>query len=531
MFISFISFDNLDIASPERETQLNGHLAVPMTAPRASSSPPVPTSSLAPPSHRMHLDIDTNVPRLPYRNARSMTPSPRTAMSRYGPYTPHTTMTTHMPSFSLIGALEFRQVVSSLQQQAAGNQLNIFDVRTPVTPFPGGHYYARTRFNSSASHPQLSLLPAQERRRTQSHAHVQRYSMYEPDLRARSRSPFDWLRRRFSTYTAPSTPTVERPEPDRRRRLFAAGSQSSVDEATLVDVQEHSPEGQSGEANTSGSRDSQHTFDIPRIAHIPPSPIQRGPPSRTSSVSDADIDEPGAGTPYLTIPQRFSFHRDHDDNTLLEAHESSGKRHWCKNALYHTVHVLFPTLRNFGEKSFLGIVASILAAPAVLALTLTLPVHVQPREDVWGEEKLDDGSVAERLIDFEEDGVRRALTAEDEVRAEMQGGELQYNRYLFATQLICGPLFCVSVVCAGLDRLNWILLATGVAGLAGALLTLLFSDKGNNTTGIGARCAMGFIVAVVWIMAIADEVVNVLKVRVVVSISSYHANRRPIVFS
>jgi sodium/potassium/calcium exchanger 6 len=45
----------------------------------------------------------------------------------------------HMPSFSLVGALEFRQVMASLQTDAASSSLSVFD--SPVTPYAGGHYH------------------------------------------------------------------------------------------------------------------------------------------------------------------------------------------------------------------------------------------------------------------------------------------------------------------------------------------------------------------------------------------------------
>lgn len=54
-------------------------------------------------------------------------------------------------------------------------------------------------------------------------------------------------------------------------------------------------------------------------------------------------------------------------------------------------------------------------------------------------------------------------------------------------------------------------LGTGLGGFAAAVLVLLFSDRGDNVSARMARCSMGFIVAVVWIMAIADEVVSVLQ--------------------
>lgn len=56
-------------------------------------------------------------------------------------------------------------------------------------------------------------------------------------------------------------------------------------------------------------------------------------------------------------------------------------------------------------------------------------------------------------------------------------------------------------------------LAVAVVGLCLAVLVVVFGDRGNNPSARLARCIMGFLVAVVWIMAIADEVVNVLQVR------------------
>lgn len=66
---------------------------------------------------------------------------------------------------------------------------------------------------------------------------------------------------------------------------------------------------------------------------------------------------------------------------------------------------------------------------------------------------------------------------------------------------------------------GWLLLATGVTGLTAAILVAVFADKGLSPAAQLARCAMGFVVAVVWIMAIADEVVKVLQVRTVISFS------------
>lgn len=44
------------------------------------------------------------------------------------------------------------------------------------------------------------------------------------------------------------------------------------------------------------------------------------------------------------------------------------------------------------------------------------------------------------------------------------------------------------------------------------MLVIIFADTGLSATGRMTRCSMGFFVSIVWIMAIADEVVNVLQV-------------------
>lgn len=65
----------------------------------------------------------------------------------------------------------------------------------------------------------------------------------------------------------------------------------------------------------------------------------------------------------------------------------------------------------------------------------------------------------------------------------------------------------------GTDRIEWLLIGTTAGGLAAALLVLVLADEGVHPSTRMLRCAMGFFVAIVWIMAIADEVVRVLQVR------------------
>ncbi len=68
------------------------------------------------------LRIQTDVS--PRRYTRSPSPSPSLGK---------------LPSFSLVGALEFRDVVASLKREASGSSLTIFE--SPSTPYAGGHYH------------------------------------------------------------------------------------------------------------------------------------------------------------------------------------------------------------------------------------------------------------------------------------------------------------------------------------------------------------------------------------------------------
>ncbi len=59
-----------------------------------------------------------------------------------------------------------------------------------------------------------------------------------------------------------------------------------------------------------------------------------------------------------------------------------------------------------------------------------------------------------------------------------------------------------------------------MAGTCIGVLVAVFGGTGESRYAQLARCSMGFVVAVVWIMAIADEVVEVLQA----SYPSFHTS-------
>ena len=250
-----------------------------------------------------------------------------------------------MPSFSLLGALEFRQVVASLQNQAASSSLSIFD--SPHTPYAGGHYH---------QHP-----ASRPRSRTVSHS-----------------DPWD---------SALGLPLHNRMQPP----LLVTRRPTEEEEY----------------------HDDDEAEGFPRI----PSPA-----TSSQIISDADSES------QQIIPQ-----------TRCQRIASFSAQ---------VFHILCPSLHGFWSKSFLGKIVSILAVPAVLALTLTLPIVVIPYENNHTRrEKLNgglNGSEVGRLIDFEEEGIERTLIAEEEVQEELH--DLTFNKWLMAAQCIFGPLFCMGIL-------------------------------------------------------------------------------------
>ncbi len=333
-----------------------------------------------------------------------------------------------MPSFSLVGALEFRSVMSSLQQEAAGSALGTFEPL--LTPYIGGHYHGigRSRSRSNSSMQSGSM-----------HS-----SVASSDVPLSDRSPL------------PQAP------------YLAPDQGPSLPEPPLIVV------------------DNDSEPQIPGISHIPASP-----PS--------------------------------DTNSDIAHHEVATRRQTVRLALKRMCHILFPTVHGFKTKSLLGKVAAVFAAPAVFAITITLPVVVEPYGGLGDRYE----KAPSTINTFEEDGIEHTLVAEDVVLGEMH--ELKFNKWLMAVQCAFGPLFCTgvlfstSVYCRFLSQIltlyaegsayeQWLLLGIGLAGLAAGTSVALFAGKGDNRGWILVRCTMGFLVAVVWIMAIADEVVNILQV-------------------
>lgn len=274
-----------------------------------------------------------------------------------------------LPSYSLLGALEFRTAVKLLRQHSS-TSLNALET-SPITPYAAGHY--------------PPLLPGHPHTHAHPHGHVRSGSGHGV----------------IDTEVNPWDANLETLPLDERPGLSELGqSHASLRPHSRI------------QSTRSPSRLSVQSEEEER----PNSPTT----SLLSSLADVNIRFPS-------------------------------KDQRAKSAFVRALHILFPTLHHFTEKSVLGMIAALFAVPAVLALTLTLPVVVTPRGETEEGEKgppteLVDANIPQlgNLIDFEEDGVERPLVAEETLEEELS--ELDFNKWLMAVQCVLGPMFAVAVL-------------------------------------------------------------------------------------
>jgi solute carrier family 24 (sodium/potassium/calcium exchanger), member 6 len=337
--------------------------------------------------------------------------SPRPSSLEHSRFTsyplPRSTSRHRLASFSLLGALEFRSVVTSLRRDSAAPILYAFE-SPHNSGFAGAHYHRRSRESAHGFDTESNI----------------------------SQSPS------LGDYR---TPTL-------------------ADSPLRVQPLQYSPK------------------------QIAARETPRSLPSLEGALPSSNISAP------LNV----------DTGTQVSTKRSKRGRVW--KLAGQIARVVFPTLHRLRTKSVLGIMASILAAPAVLLLTISLPVVISHTPDESKpQELLREG----QLIDLEPSESEEAILYE--AQEDAQDG-LTFNKWLTATQLTLGPLFVVAVCFGHQPYALWLELATLIAGVSSAVLVLVFSVDGKHATARLTLCLTGFAVSMVWIMAIADEVVQVLNV-------------------
>lgn len=328
-------------------------------------------------------------------------------------------------TFSLLGAVEFRDVVKSLQEE--GEDLSTID-HIPTSPFASGHYH----------HLPQAIRSARSIPSTPSDTFSLRRSQSTKTVAPRGTSSPTHSHRRLSDPQRPLTGRPELPSPGELSIMRGIGGTlaNEFNPWSHVDVDQNGPKtprpsamrrassrGPMGEAPSSPPASP---LPLPKIKTDFPA-ITLAPPPNLSGSLEPPSTPP---TPQLILPSPFPH---------------SSKRSHLRHMIRVTLHTFFPTLVSLRHKSLTGKVLSFFAAPIVLMLTLTLPVVETEADDepacLKGEEDWD--SADEERVDVG-DGLEGRFGADlDEFRAQIDGEEtveeragLGFNKWLLCLQCI-----------------------------------------------------------------------------------------------
>lgn len=256
----------------------------------------------------------------------------------------------------------------------------------------------------------------------------------------------------------------------------------------------------------------------------PPSPLSKVAPRFSILDSDVDsdviTDSPGPIGGRPSPPPSLRLPRSSMDSSLtalsIPVQQAKRMKYWpyslfpSPQRLYVT---FFPTLQDFTDKTFLEKVFALVAVPSVFFLTLTLPVVEGPERPSADDGKPGGGQHNALPPESPSSFLTTTTIATPMVTpSDPPPPPKDWNRWLVAIQCITAPLFIVLVLFADSDTplLKPILYAllTGLVCLA-LLLTLTTPMQPPRFRYL--LCFGGFIVAISWISTIAEEVVGILK--------------------
>ncbi|KAH7035181.1 Sodium/calcium exchanger protein-domain-containing protein [Microdochium trichocladiopsis] len=522
-----------------------------------------------PPMHPMHASVDIGVlergPRIDveapdkdedYDRAQHIAAEMTSSMRVNRPRGARSNTTIAPIRPSLIGALEFRSVLASLQQE--GNMhmrpLHHRSQSHDALSTPPGQVFSAPRVDFQAHEAAADALAA-ARSRALSSGNIP--LSLDADL-LQGQSP-------ASRSRATSTHTVDGmlapPLPDQPRGANPAEPATrdggpSDPSATQLRLQIPSPMG--------SEFSSPATSPFPRFTD---SPMIMTPHPEHPQLPRLDLPTPG-------LDDRPGFM---SLSTPVERRPINWWPYHHLPAPHVLFNTLFPTLTDWQSKSIGSKLVSVLSVPSVLLLVITLPVvESETTDDDMGADITEHpasghmGNVApavsfepnahiEHETEWQRYQRRRGATTSnisiptlievDEPRsgqssprnifpplsnqvhagkpasdigpdssnfADETGG---WNRWLLIIQVFTGPLFCVVIVWANiledLERPAMVLIR-GIMGslvvslvLLGALLSLTSAERRPKYHFL--FCFLGFCISIAWISTIAGEVVGVLK--------------------
>ncbi|KAL2165160.1 hypothetical protein VTH06DRAFT_456 [Thermothelomyces fergusii] len=478
--------------------------------------------------------------------AAEMASSMRVNRPRWG--RSNSTITPIRPS--LVGVLEFRSVLSSLQKER----------NMHLTPLPARSHSAQPAaadLQDSRGRPQNKAMPAQPP------ARIERALSY-------GNEPLNL-----------DTSGLVRPESSSVPHRRASSASRTVDGLLAPPVDPAVPAGQDASSPTKQPQQ-------PSTIRIP-SPSGSGRSSPSPSPFPGLSESPAALTPAHQEMGAFSLPAPADPGCQpfpdIEDQEEQPKPvRWWPYSLLPAPHVflatIFPTLQGWKQKTLWDKAVSLASVPSVFLLVTTLPVVETENPNDDADDDFPD-CVADPPAPGHPGNVAPTLVVQDgaaEIRPETEWQEYRrrahsvssksptspspsflaldhgsqpavsltvppapgpaprpassseptspdkpaagaWNRWLVAVQLFTGPLFVVLVLWANtaddraeprraLVRMVLYSLLVSLCLLAGLLATTTASEKPRYHFLL---CFLGFVISVAWISTIAGEVVGVLK--------------------
>ncbi|KAL8286445.1 hypothetical protein RQP46_004462 [Phenoliferia psychrophenolica] len=324
----------------------------------SSPSPTAPSTPATLHPHMHHsLDQDTLVSLAERGTTVTLTRTRSGSVTNHSPTVRRPkTRSTVRPS--LLGAIEFRDVVNSLRADSSARTLAVFGGGSGREEHHGHASVvgAEGFYDPGALGSKAQTRPG----RSVSHSGAQR-----PDLGSEETStPFTGSR--SASWTAESAPRSAQPyEPNTGNWGEAQGEEGEGEGGPLIDLSA----GADNPWRASWGNRQTLKVDIPAYASsaaTSPRTLRR----KSSATSDTSI----VGKPVPSI----RLTTDAGDETVLSSQPKPGFfsiRHRRGYLISRAVFLaLFPSLQDFRAKSFVGKATAILCVPAILVLNLTLPV-------------------------------------------------------------------------------------------------------------------------------------------------------------
>jgi sodium/potassium/calcium exchanger 6 len=253
----------------------------------------------------------------------------------------HYTLDTPRANFSLLGAIEFRDVVNSLRREGSVTP-SLSPIHTPRGVDGPGDYFSPV---PGASHRRaVSLSPATNLSRGQVATSVTTGAQTSA-----------WPE---ETDSVPSSPSLQRPQ----------------DDTGHIAVTEPNPWSDQPGRLTSPSNDLSDTLakpNLPKLSIPLQAHAQAGMPD--APIPGISITDP-SGHPELALsPSNYE--------RIPRRRESQFR---IRRRIRMVLRILFPSLQSFRHKSVVGMILAITSVPAIFALTITLPVVDNGRGDEGG---------------------------------------------------------------------------------------------------------------------------------------------------